>query len=117
MPVKARDSEPTLRGEIEYLLEHREPDFERGEAVATAWTVAALAEELGEDAADVRTALRELIQEGRVTTRRPRSGEVLYKLTDIHHDKWQAFSGPGRHHSTQNPLTRERKIHDQPRRV
>lgn len=92
----SRSFEPDLRGEIEYLLQNRAPDFERGENVATAWTVDALAEELGADAKDVQHELRELRKEGRVTIRvMKRTGVVLWKLTDDLHDKWQAFAGPG----------------------
>jgi len=91
----ARTSEPSLRGEIEYLLANREPDFDRGECVGTAWTVEAIADELREDPEAIRTELQKLRREGRVTYRRPRSGHVLWKLTDDLHDKWQAFTGPG----------------------
>lgn len=96
MRPRTRDSEPSLRGEVEYLLEHKEPDFERGVAVATAWTARALANELSVSLREIAPVLRELRQEGRVTIRKLRSGEVLWKLTDIHHEKWQAFAGPGK---------------------
>ena len=95
MSARARTSEPSLRGEIEYLLRNRAPDFERGEMVGTAWTVAAIADELAVDPSEVRPELQNLRREGRVTTRRHRSGVVLWKLTDDLHDKWQAFAGPG----------------------
>jgi hypothetical protein len=90
-----RDSEPTLRGEIVYLLQNREPDFERGSMVGTAWTVEAIAEEIDSPVEDIQAELTQLKSEGVVTYRRPRSGHVLWKLTDQHHDKWQAFAGPG----------------------
>ena len=87
-------SEPSLRGEIEYLLGNRQPDFERDCAlVATAWTVEALAEELRADPQDIQQELYKLMQEGRVLFRMPRSGERLWKLTDDNHQRWQAFSG------------------------
>jgi hypothetical protein len=92
--TNARDAEPTLRGEIVYLLQHRLPDFERGENVATAWTVKAIADEIDASVEDVQSELSTMQTEGVVTTRRPRTGHVLYKLTDSNHDKWQAFSGP-----------------------
>lgn len=95
MRARPRDAEPSLRGEIEYVLEHREPDFYRGEQVGTAWTVDALAAELGAKPKDVRRELYALRQEGKVTVRQLRSGHILWKLIDIHHDKWQAFAGPG----------------------
>lgn len=95
MRPKARNSEPELRGEIEYLLEHKEPDFERGEQVGTAWTAEAIADELAEPVKDVKRALRELHEEGKVIIRRLRSGHILWKLPDVNHDRWQAFAGPG----------------------
>lgn len=42
--------------------------------------------------ADVQRALRQMQSEGRVTTRRLRSGETVWKLTDRHHKAWQALS-------------------------
>lgn len=95
MSARARTSEPSLRGEIEYLLQNRAPDFERAELVGTAWTVEAIAEELAADPSAIRSELQKLRREGRVTIRRHRSGVVLWKLTDDLHDKWQAFAGPG----------------------
>jgi biotin operon repressor len=95
MRSRVRDSEPSLRGEIEYLLSNRAPDFDRGEQVGTAWTAKAIAEELGAELDEVKAELRSLREEGVVTIRQLRSGHVLWKLTDIHHDKWQAFAGPG----------------------
>lgn len=95
MRTRVRDSEPSLRGEIEYLLEHREPDFDRGEQTATAWTAKAIAEELGASVKAVSRELTLLRQEGKVTIRVLRSGHVLWKLVDVHHEKWQAFAGPG----------------------
>jgi hypothetical protein len=95
MSARAHASEPDLRGEIEYLLQNRAPDFERGEHVATAWTVPAIATELGASRKAVALELRKLRTEGRVTIRiMKRTGEVLWKLTDDLHDKWQAFAGP-----------------------
>lgn len=94
MTRNVRDSEPSLRGEIEYLLQNREPDFERDCAlVGTAWTVEAIAEELGASKKAVQLELSKLHREGRVTTRRPRNGLVLWKLTDDLHEAWQAFAG------------------------
>lgn len=95
MRPRTRDSEPSLRGEIEYLLQHREPDFDRGEQVGTAWTAKAIAAELDASPKTVWKELMALKEEGRVTVRQLRSGHVLWKLTDIHHEKWQAFAGPG----------------------
>jgi hypothetical protein len=95
MRARVRDSEPSLRGEIEYLLNNREPDFERGENVGTAWTARAIAKELDASLVEVQAELTSLRKEGIVTIRQPRSGDVLWKLTDQHHDKWQAFAGPG----------------------
>lgn len=97
MSVKrVRDSEPSLRGEIEYLLQNRQPDFERdGECVGTAWTAEAIATEIDAEVPAVTRELHTLMQEGRVTFRRPRSGHTLWKLTDDLHAKWQEFSGKG----------------------
>jgi hypothetical protein len=100
MSKRVRGPEPSLRGEIEYLLQNRAPDFERECAlVGTAWTVKAIAEELGQDTEAGRDAIQRelysLSQEGRVTYRRHRSGKTLWKLTDDLHEKWQAFAGNG----------------------
>jgi biotin operon repressor len=94
MRTNVRNSEPTLRGEIEYLLQNRAPDFERDCAlVGTAWTAEAIAEELSASTKAVQRELQILQREGRVTTRRPRSGHTLWKLTDDLHEAWQAFAG------------------------
>lgn len=96
MSQRGNTSEPSLRGEIEYLLNNRMPDAERDCAmIGTAWTLEAIAQELGADPEAVHRELNGLQREGRVHTRRPRSGEVLYKLTDDLHDQWQVFSGAG----------------------
>lgn len=96
MRAKARDSEPSLRGEIEYLLQNREPDFERGDTVGTAWTVQAIADELDASPREIQRELTDLRKEGRVTIRvMRRTGVVLWKLTDDLHERWQAFAGPG----------------------
>jgi len=98
MRTRVREPEPSLRGEIEYLLEHREPDFDRGEDVATAWTAEALAEELGAKTQNVRRVLTELVEAGIATFRQHRpTGAMLFKLKDIHHDRWQEFTGGTRH--------------------
>ena len=76
-----------------YVLQNRQPDFERCELVGTAWTVEALADEIGADPKAIQQELTQLQREGQVTTRRPRSGEWLWKLADDNHEKWQAFSG------------------------
>jgi hypothetical protein len=91
----SRTTEPDLRGEIDYLLQNRAPDFERGEMVGTAWTAYAIAHELGVTEKEVRRELTLLHQEGRVTYRRDRSNKTFWKLTDDLHEKWQAFAGPG----------------------
>jgi hypothetical protein len=77
----------SLRGEIENVLARKI------DGVPVAGTVKWLTAELGgrgqhaEDA--VYAELKGLEREGKVTTRRLRSGETLWKLTDQHHAKWQ----------------------------
>lgn len=86
-----------LRGEIELLLEGKAWDSERAERVSTAWTANAIAEKLDEDLETVTEILTDLTAEGKVTTRRHRTGRRLYKLTDDNHAAWQRFAGPGSH--------------------
>lgn len=91
----ARTPEPDLRGEIEYLLANRGPDFERGHTVATAWTVEAIAKAVDASRSAVKRELEQLVKEGRITSRLHRpSGKVLWKLTDEYDVRWAAFAGP-----------------------
>lgn len=63
------------------------------DGVQVAGTVRWLAAELGGTTPQalgfVAAVLQDLQREGLVTTRTLRSGEVLWKLTDKHHAKWQ----------------------------
>jgi hypothetical protein len=81
----------SLRGEIENVLARKI------DGVPVAGTLTWLTTELGGAgvAAKARVALelKALEREGKVTTRRLRSGETLWKLTDQHHAQWQHLAG------------------------
>ena len=69
-------------------------DGDRADFVVQAMTLPYLAKAIGATVAALRAPLARLIAASRVTTRTvPRSGEVLYKLTDKHHASWSAVSG------------------------
>jgi hypothetical protein len=78
-----------LRSAIKACLarQEREPGTRR--ILTTAWTAEQIAREIGVSTHVVQKQLDILVQiTGQVTTRRPRSGEVLYKLPDRHHRRW-----------------------------
>jgi hypothetical protein len=71
-------------------------DSERDEQVVPAYTATALSLKLGVPVAFVLRNLTKLVRTGLVITRRPRSGDVLYKLPDANHWAWNAMRGVSR---------------------
>jgi hypothetical protein len=78
-----------LRGEVESVLARKV------DGVPVAGTLGWLTRELGGEGVKARgfvlAVLQDLQKEGLVTTRRLRSGETLWKLTDQHHEKWEQY--------------------------
>lgn len=97
-PVNAPSA---LRGWIENVLRRKI------DGTPVAGTVEWLTTELGGTGNNaVRMVGAELIrmqQDGLVSVRQLRSGELLWKLTDTHFTKWQALAGP---HANLNPSRR-----------
>lgn len=82
----------TLRNRILNTLRDLQADDDRGELVLPAFTAASLADAVGISTWDAENELAALARLGKVTTRRPRSGEVFYKLADVHHTAWQSVA-------------------------
>lgn len=75
-------------------LSTRLPDPSRDdELTRVAYTVHALAREIGATAGSTESTLRKLQRAGKVTVRHTSAGDVLYKLTDEQHIAWQSQSG------------------------
>jgi hypothetical protein len=94
VPSRPVYAELSLRGEIENVLQREAMDYKRGHMVATAWTVAAIVAEIeGTNYWRVLSELIDLKEEGRVTRRRSREGNQLWKLTDVVPSQWLAVQG------------------------
>lgn len=71
-----------IRLRIHRALQERRLDRDRAEWLPTAWTPAALAERAQCSTAFAEKVVKGMERAGKVTSRRIRSGETLYKLAD-----------------------------------
>lgn len=80
---------PTLRGEIENVLK----DSGAVVAASAKW----ISGQLGAPVKAVQTELDAMVLAGKLVTRIPRCGTVLYKSKDKNHDRWASLRGVALH--------------------